>query len=259
MTADVLFAGSLAAQMRAAAVAVLSALTGDQRAQAALPFADDGARRWLEYRPEPRPGACLAGLSIPARKAAHRLLATGAERPRVRAGADHHGAGGGAGLARAGPARPAQRRLLGGGLRRPRVRRALVVAVRGPPRVGDDDHGRRRGLARPGVPGRQPGVGDLRRPAGVPAAGPGGGPGPRAAGRARPGRPGGGRGVRPSRRSTSAPRPGPGPRPSSPPGSPRAGWARRPARRWASWSRCTWTGCRPRWPPGRRPGPPPGS
>ena len=77
MTADVLFAGSLAAQMRAAAVAVLSALTGDQRAQAALAFADDGARRWLEYRPEPRPGACLAGLSIPARKAAHRLLATG--------------------------------------------------------------------------------------------------------------------------------------------------------------------------------------
>ncbi len=77
MTADVLFAGSLAAQMRAAALAVLSALTGDQRAQAALPFADDGARRWLEYRPEARPGACLAGLSIPARKAAHRLLATG--------------------------------------------------------------------------------------------------------------------------------------------------------------------------------------
>jgi hypothetical protein len=77
MTADLLFAGSLAAQMRAAAVAVLSALTGDQRAQAALPFADDAARRWLEYRPEPRPGACLAGLSIPARKAAHRLLATG--------------------------------------------------------------------------------------------------------------------------------------------------------------------------------------
>ena len=77
MTANALFAGSLAAQMRTAAVAVLSALTGDQRAQAALPFADDGARRWLEYRPEARPGACLAGLSIPARKAAHRLLATG--------------------------------------------------------------------------------------------------------------------------------------------------------------------------------------
>src|SRR6202035_2410879 len=77
MTANALFAGSLAAQMRTAAVAVLSALTGDQRAQAALPFADDGARRWLEYRPEPRPGACLARLRIPARKAAHRLLATG--------------------------------------------------------------------------------------------------------------------------------------------------------------------------------------
>jgi hypothetical protein len=77
MTADVLFAGSLADQMRAAAGRVLSALTDGQLAQAALPFGDDGARRWLEYRPEARPGACLAGLSIPARKAAHRLLATG--------------------------------------------------------------------------------------------------------------------------------------------------------------------------------------
>ncbi|SRR6185437_7105947 len=77
MTADVLFAGSLADQMRAAAGGVLSALDDSQLAQAALPFGDDGARRWLEYRPEARPGACLAGLAIPARKAAHRLLATG--------------------------------------------------------------------------------------------------------------------------------------------------------------------------------------
>jgi hypothetical protein len=67
----------LAGYMRAAAASVLGALTGEQRARAALPFADDAARRWLEYRPEPRPGACLAGLSIPARKAAHWLLATG--------------------------------------------------------------------------------------------------------------------------------------------------------------------------------------
>ena len=141
MTADVLFAGSLAAQMRAAALAVLSALTGDQRAQAALP-ADDGARRpgW-STGPRRGPARCLAGLSIPARKAAHRLLATGLS--------DHAFAQaltitaleevpdwreqGQLGL---------QRRLLGGGLRRPRVRRALVVAVRGPPRVGDDDRGR---------------------------------------------------------------------------------------------------------------------
>jgi hypothetical protein len=48
-----------------------------QRAAAALPFGDDAARRWLEYRPEPRPGLCIAELSLAARKAAHRLLATG--------------------------------------------------------------------------------------------------------------------------------------------------------------------------------------
>jgi Protein of unknown function (DUF3500) len=68
---------ALAGHMRSAAAALLGVLTGEQRARAALPFADDGARRWLEYRPEPRPGACLARLSIPARKAAHWLLATG--------------------------------------------------------------------------------------------------------------------------------------------------------------------------------------
>lgn len=63
--------------MRSAAAALLAALDGPQRELAALPFADDAARRWLEYRPEPRPGACIAGLTVPARKAAHRLLATG--------------------------------------------------------------------------------------------------------------------------------------------------------------------------------------
>jgi Protein of unknown function (DUF3500) len=67
---------SLAGQMRAAAAVLLDNLTGEQRALAALPFGDDAARRWLEYRPEPRPGACLAGLSVAARKAAHRLLST---------------------------------------------------------------------------------------------------------------------------------------------------------------------------------------
>jgi len=77
MTADAPLAGPLAAQMRTATSALLATLSAEQRAQAALPFGDDTARRWLEYRPEPRPGACLAGLSIPARKAAHRLLATG--------------------------------------------------------------------------------------------------------------------------------------------------------------------------------------
>ncbi|MBO0769985.1 MAG: DUF3500 domain-containing protein [Actinobacteria bacterium] len=67
----------LPGQMRAAAATLLAALDGEQRALAALPFADDAARRWLEYRPERRPGACLGQFSGAARKAAHRLLATG--------------------------------------------------------------------------------------------------------------------------------------------------------------------------------------
>jgi hypothetical protein len=67
----------LPGQMRSAALALLTALDDGQRALAARPFADDAARRWLEYRPEPRPGVCLARLSVTARTAAHRLLATG--------------------------------------------------------------------------------------------------------------------------------------------------------------------------------------
>src|SRR5258707_5800094 len=70
-------ADSLAGQVRAAARSLLAALDGEQRELAARPFADDAARRWLEYRPRSRPGACLAGLSGTAAKAAHRLLATG--------------------------------------------------------------------------------------------------------------------------------------------------------------------------------------
>jgi hypothetical protein len=66
----------IAARMRHAATTLLQQLDDDQLALAHLPFADDAARRWLEYRPEPRPGACLAALSLDARKAAHRLLAT---------------------------------------------------------------------------------------------------------------------------------------------------------------------------------------
>src|SRR5215472_16019905 len=69
--------GDTAAQMREAASALLRELDGDQRELAALSFDNDAARRWLEYRPNRRPGACLALLSMPARKAAHRLLATG--------------------------------------------------------------------------------------------------------------------------------------------------------------------------------------
>jgi hypothetical protein len=58
-------------------VSLLGRLDEDQRALAARPFADDAARRWLEYRPRHRPGACLAELTPAATKAAHRLLATG--------------------------------------------------------------------------------------------------------------------------------------------------------------------------------------
>jgi Protein of unknown function (DUF3500) len=71
---------SLAGQMRSAAgvlLQALRALDGGQLELAAQPFADDAARRWIEYRPLPRPGACLAGMDTEARKAAHRLLSTG--------------------------------------------------------------------------------------------------------------------------------------------------------------------------------------
>ena len=70
-------ADSLAGQMRAAARSLLASLDGEQRELAARSFGDDAARRWLEYRPRSRPGVCLAELSGTARKAAHRLLATG--------------------------------------------------------------------------------------------------------------------------------------------------------------------------------------
>ena len=69
-------ADPIAASMRAAAADLLTALDDSQRELAALPFGDDQLRRWLEYRPEPRPGACLALLSPAGRKAAYRLLAT---------------------------------------------------------------------------------------------------------------------------------------------------------------------------------------
>jgi hypothetical protein len=71
MTAD-----TTAAAMRSAAQVFLRALDDEQRALAALPFADDAARRWLEYRPRRRPGTCLALATPAGRKAAHRLLAT---------------------------------------------------------------------------------------------------------------------------------------------------------------------------------------
>jgi Protein of unknown function (DUF3500) len=67
----------IAAVMRAAAGELLAAFDDGQSELVALPFGDDTTRRWLEYRPEPRPGASLALASPVARKAAHRLLATG--------------------------------------------------------------------------------------------------------------------------------------------------------------------------------------
>jgi hypothetical protein len=63
--------------MRSAALALLAALDDQSRTLAARPFSDDAARRWLEYRPRQRPGVSLAHLGGTARKAAHRLLATG--------------------------------------------------------------------------------------------------------------------------------------------------------------------------------------
>ncbi len=63
--------------MRQEAGALLVELDGEQRKLVALEFGDDAARRWIEYRPHPRPGGCLALMSTAGRKAAHRLLALG--------------------------------------------------------------------------------------------------------------------------------------------------------------------------------------
>jgi hypothetical protein len=63
---------SIPTAMRTEAAALLSTAP----AAARVPFGDDAKRRWLEYRPRPRPGACLSDLDRDTRKAAHRLLAT---------------------------------------------------------------------------------------------------------------------------------------------------------------------------------------
>jgi hypothetical protein len=65
-----------AAAMRRAATDLLSHFDEERRQAGRLPFGDDGARRWIEYRPRSRPGVCLADLDRPGHKAAHRLLAT---------------------------------------------------------------------------------------------------------------------------------------------------------------------------------------
>ncbi|MEV8503231.1 DUF3500 domain-containing protein [Actinoplanes sp. NPDC051475] len=61
---------TLAGDMSAAAAEVLAA-----HPEAGVAFGDRH-RRWIEYRPEPRPGLSLADLAPGPRKAAHRLLAT---------------------------------------------------------------------------------------------------------------------------------------------------------------------------------------
>ena len=68
---------SLAEEMGQRADDLLGALAPEHDRLARHAFEDRDARRWMEYRPRPRPGMRLADLTIDGRKAAHRLLATG--------------------------------------------------------------------------------------------------------------------------------------------------------------------------------------
>jgi Protein of unknown function (DUF3500) len=70
-----------AAAMREQASALLGPLDDGQRELAGHAFADDTMRRWIEYRPRPRPGVSIGDLDPPTRKAAHRLLATALSAP----------------------------------------------------------------------------------------------------------------------------------------------------------------------------------
>jgi len=67
--------------MEGAAKAFLAALHDGQAAVATRGFDAEAQRRWIEYRPRPRPGVSLADLGLEARKAAHRLLATALSPP----------------------------------------------------------------------------------------------------------------------------------------------------------------------------------
>jgi hypothetical protein len=74
MTSDM--AHDMGHDMANRASAFVAELDDKQRDAACHPFSDDGMRRWIEYRPEPRPGVPLGYLTGAGRKAAHRLLAT---------------------------------------------------------------------------------------------------------------------------------------------------------------------------------------
>jgi hypothetical protein len=63
--------------MEREAAALLATLDDRQRAEGTRSFDADADRRWIEYRPEPRPGLLLADLGTDARKAVFRLVATG--------------------------------------------------------------------------------------------------------------------------------------------------------------------------------------
>ena len=79
MSADVDAGRERRAAMSAAAEAFASALSGEQRAAALLPFDGDVRTRWT-YLPGTRPGVMMLELTGPARKAAHLLLASALSR-----------------------------------------------------------------------------------------------------------------------------------------------------------------------------------
>ncbi|HEY1179656.1 MAG TPA: DUF3500 domain-containing protein [Phytomonospora sp.] len=62
-------------EMREAARRLLGTFTAEQAERACHPFEHDDRARW-DYRPRPRPGASIAGLSLDGRKNVHKLLAT---------------------------------------------------------------------------------------------------------------------------------------------------------------------------------------
>jgi hypothetical protein len=64
-------------EMEREAAALLAVLDDAQRAEGTRPFDADADRRWIEYRPERRPGLVLTDLGPAARKAVFRLVATG--------------------------------------------------------------------------------------------------------------------------------------------------------------------------------------